>query len=109
MNDKKWYENIPKNGVLCKTESDETQFVHIRNKQDLLEFCCDYAVDESFLTKITPAEFWQFAPWQDIKTAPLLEPVLLLRNGVVYLDKLYNEDKREVFEKWLPLPQPPAT
>lgn len=111
MTDKKWYENIPKNGVLCKVAADDAQFVYIRDTHDLAEFCCDYAADETILTPITPTEWWNFAPWQDIKEAKGNEKVFLLfSDGFMTVDrpdytKIGYGGLRVGAIKFLPLPE----
>lgn len=110
---KKWYENIQKHGVLCKTN--ENEIVHIAQYEaddDLLPSSAsgifggvlDYEPKD--LTPLTPVEWWQFASWQDMKDAPSNEIILLS-----FDDNQYRADYSDLLldgfyaNKWLPLPE----
>ena len=65
-----------------------------------------------YLKPITPEEWWQFAPWQDIETAPTQEYILGKRKqkGLPVAICFVNSDiAREQFHKnytkWLPIPK----
>lgn len=118
MTDKKWYENIPENGVLCRyLGCDGSHFVHIKDRTDLNEFCLDYGLNDEDIKPIAPNEFWQFAPWQDLKDAPakqeiLVEFVIDSEKFIIQVSKIDNEFYNHLGQeitanpiKWLPLPE----
>ena len=96
----------------------DDSIIHIINReQDRLETICDYGYED--LVPITAADWWQFAPWQDMETAPLFTPLLLKGNGIIQnsvygineSDDLYIYATDETIdvtksecEGWLPLP-----
>ena len=56
---------------------------------------------------LTPAEWWQFAPWQGMDSAPLRVKILMMYNDnairLLYFDiATLDDDIHPV--KWLPLP-----
>jgi len=70
----KWHENIPTQGVLCKVKTSGS-IVRITGESNLYEGELmdgigkrHFEIDN--LTPLTAAEWWKFAPWQDMKDAP---------------------------------------
>jgi len=114
---KEWHENIPENGVLCKTKSGGIRLT-TRNEGD---FCfldggnINYMYAED-LSPLTADEFWKFAPWQDMDSAPRDETHFLINHNGVLCDcwfkfglfrALNPIDANEfvvIDFKWLPLP-----
>ena len=98
----KWYENIPENGVLINIKDNDFNEVILfkpihkeRFSDDELEGC----------TPITAAEWWDFAPWQDMKDAPLYELISVKWiNGTVSTVTLDDNPVPLNIMGWLPLP-----
>jgi hypothetical protein len=107
---KKWHENIPENGVLCKEKSSGS-IVRITEKSCSIKLVIDdrskrHVYDPDELTPLTAAEWWDFAPWQDMKDAPLFVDIMVHKNnGKVFSARLVAEFERDNYKKWLPLPQ----
>lgn len=105
MSDKKWYENIPEQGVLCtnfEEMSNDIPFVVVTN--NLMSSATED--DLKNIRLATPSEWWQFAPWRDMKDAPNSEIILLS-----FDDNQYRADYSDLLlngfyaNKWLPLPE----
>ena len=125
MSKKKWHENIPEKGVLCKDSNGSIVRIMGKSKFDgmVVDDCVsqtDFNIDE--LTPLTAAEWWKLAPWQDIKDAKKdMLFLALLKNGNVipaYISsehgdigiRLVNGEIDEIypvnyFKGWLPIPQ----
>ena len=55
---------------------------------------------------LTASEWWEFAPWQGIATAPLLTKILVNNcDGFFNIAILHDEEQRGWYKKWLPLPE----
>jgi hypothetical protein len=116
MNEKKWNENIPDGGVLCK-ENSSGSIVRILSKSNLFNgMVMDDCVsknhfDTDELTPLTAEEWWQFAPWQDMDSAPLLTQIFIsgerdFEDGTVFnIVMLHDDEQRGWYKKWLPLPK----
>ena len=113
MKDKKWYDDIPPGGVLCYAPNGMmTNIILVTKDSKAWNGDSNYfIVDE--LTPLTAAEWWDFAPWQDVKDAPQTGWFLVIENctGKIQLAKRYLDDEfidefnqSIVFKKWLPLP-----
>ena len=117
MNEKKWHENIPERGMLCKEKSSGS-IVRIIGETDHVDF--DMVFDDSMrrhvydpdeLTLLTAAEWWDFAPWQDMKDAPLLIPIFAIGKmdfedgNVCNIVMLHDDEQYCWYKKWLPLPK----
>ncbi len=50
--------------------------------------------------------FWCFAPWQKMQTAPCNARIIVShkQTGVITIVKLANEEEKNWYKKWLPLP-----
>jgi len=102
MSKKKWHENIPAGGVLCK-ENSSGSIVRIIGKSNLddsmvIDDCVSshhFYHDE--LTPLTAAEWWEFAPWKDMDSAPRDEPMLIIANGVVQQGVFAVSDDGEIY------------
>lgn len=106
----KWNENIPPQGVLCKEKSSNS-IVRVMGKSNIhdamvVDDCISrnhFDIDE--LTPLTAFEWWGFAPWQDMKDAPLyVAIVVMLKNGKIQTTSLVAEIERDNYKKWMPLP-----
>ena len=54
---------------------------------------------------LTAEEWWQFAPWQGMDSAPLYKAIVVLpANHKVFTTSLVAEIERSNYKKWLPLP-----
>ena len=54
---------------------------------------------------IPRADWWKFAPWQGMETAPMCEDILVTKNnGKVFSIYLVADFERDNYKKWLPLP-----
>ena len=121
---KKWHEEIPPQGVLRK-EISSGSIVRIIGKSHkhngfVVDDCLTpNAFDVAELTPLTAQEWWEFAPWQSIETAPIDTPIIIMVKGVVQ-DAVYAvNEKNEVYlwfngeviaytteiDKCLPLPR----
>jgi len=91
----------------------DDSIIHIiHDEQDRLEAICDYGYED--LVPLTAADWWQFAPWLDMKDAPIKECIIILCNDGnmktakfssarnMFLTK--NGGAVENGIKWLPLP-----
>jgi len=117
---KEWHENIPENGVLCKEKSSGS-IVRIMGKSNLLDSMVvddcrrrnHFGTDE--LTPLAAEEWWKFAPWMDMDSAPTGTAKFLgmLENGEIVECHIYksgiikNGDFVVKLIKWLPLPTGP--
>jgi hypothetical protein len=110
-----WYKNIPPQGVLCKTNGYSNDYAVIVNpsEEDFMDVydgeCISKSGDVYLISELTPltaAEWWSFAPWQPMKTAPLHEKILVNNVDCLYQTAILNaEEHREWYERWLPLPK----
>jgi len=109
----KWHENIPENGVLCKKTNGAVRLIKsvIGNVAYFDNQCNGIHVDD--LTPLTAAEWWDFAPWKDMKDAPPNDRILILcENGNIEtafpLNKGIWQGCNSGFNytpvKWLPFP-----
>jgi len=105
----KWYENIPQQGVLCKESG--TGFIFAVSHE--MVSTAPSLKDIDRLTPLTAAEWWQFAPWQSMSSAPRDGSLLLI--WCLHAWHIgYYDSENECFasceflllgaEKWLPLP-----
>lgn len=111
MSHTEWYKNIPPQGVLC----------HAKNSMALIK-CFDENDDTgiedngdyyhiSDLTLLTAAEIWELMPWHDMQTAPLLKEILTVSKAdfddrdVMNITMLHDDNQRNAYKKWLPLPE----
>jgi len=118
MINKIWHENIPENGVLCKEKSSGS-IVRIMGKSNLLDIMVmddcrrrnHFGTDE--LTPLAAEEWWKFAPWQDIDSAPRDGTLIFIHHNKsscigYYSDGFFIADANdcEILSpiKWLPLP-----
>ena len=113
-----WYRNIPPQGVLVFDGDENIQLiVDMTVNYDLDGIAYNDAVsksDDTFdikhLRPLTAEEWWDFAPWQPMETAPLLEHILALKKAdfenkdVVTMTMLHCDSQRNGYKKWLPLP-----
>jgi len=109
---KEWHENIPENGVLCKDDNGDTQL--ITEAKGIFGFRgLDYGYPLSKLTPLTAEEWWKFAPWQGMDSAPRDGSLILIMTDKsscigYYSDGFFIADTNdcEILSpiKWLPLP-----
>lgn len=105
---KKWHENIPKNGVLCR-ENTMGGVVRITGKSNLyqgnvMDGVSKRHFDIDDLTPLTAAEWWKFAPWQDMDSAPNNTPIFVrYDDGLVSIEIALNWAVRKNIVAWLPL------
>lgn len=109
-----WTDNIPKQGVLCKTSSGNLVNVVGKYPNGNVSSKCGAMFPVDWLTPLTPQEWWEFAPWNyDMDSAPKDGDHILLKNirrvGVGYF---YSEYWRSIDNScftnpiaWLPLPE----
>lgn len=103
-----WHKNIPAQGVLCKwldsiiriMSFDSDGFLYDDNETD---YC---GSDLDYIRPLTAEEIWGFMPWQDIKTAPAFETILVIDDRgkafpTAFMDE--NDIKLSRYKKWLPL------
>ena len=86
----------------------DDSIIHIiHGEQDRLEAICDYGYED--LVPLTPAEWWKFAPWQDMKDAPKTGELIIIMTDnndffVSYWNHQWCFDGVSKAIKWLPLP-----
>ena len=114
-NDKEWYKKIPQQGVLCVCNKDIIAVIY-DYKEDI--DCPFVSIGQRFSSArpLNFDEWWQFAPWQPMETAPKNGEVFLLKdkNGNVHscyesefgfeYDGITTDDEAD-FLGWLPLPK----
>ena len=114
MNDKKWYENIPEQGVLCKSIYGVILIKSHITEKYVDGYVVEYLIDDdgnqfniNEVTPLTPQEWWQFAPWQDVdENTPKNTPVLTIDNyGVIGIEQYLYWGYLKGTRKWLPLPE----
>jgi len=103
MSNKKWHENIPENGVLCKDYSGIIKLIIASNMYDGWTNSGEFIALEN-LTPLTAQEWWDFAPWQGMDSAPIETELLASRNGIFSVVYFMQESQKKSYEKWLPLP-----
>jgi len=107
MNEKKWNENIPAGGVLCSVENDA--YAVITHYKKGKNWIFPYRSSDSGYMQakpITAAEWWDFAPWQDMKDAELMTLIIVINNDDVFtMTMLHDDSQRQAYKKWLPLPK----
>ena len=110
---KKWHENIPENGVLCKQSNGSYKVITEIEHDYHFDDCTTYGVSEygedeiEDLTPLTAKEIWQFMPWQDMDSYPRDASRCFVRyknSGWIDLKVPTEVDIRDDIE-WLPLPQ----
>jgi len=109
---KEWHENIPENGVLCKKDNDTVVRIVASNNFDAWTDNSEFIALE-YLTPLTTAEFWYFAPWQGMDSAPSDGSLMLILDNSDWHIGYYDAEN-ECFtscefnllnpKKWLPLP-----
>jgi len=106
MGMKKWHENIPASGVLCKCNGN---FIALVTRYDAAHEGMPFIGSGQRFNKdvpLTAAEWWIFAPWQDMDSAPLRKAILVMEaDGVILNQMLLASFERENYIKWLPLPK----
>lgn len=128
MNDKKWYENIPENGVLCKCSDGSYKLITSIENDYHMDDCTIYGVSDfgedeiDYLTPLTADEWWKFAPWQDMDSAPRdgSDITAITKDSGGKICTAYYDPEEECFItdfksngnfyrvfdfKWLPLPK----
>ena len=124
MSKKKWHENIPAGGVLVNWLDSVIRIMSYDDDGCVFDDSGDCYVmsDVEYMRPLTAAEWWDFAPWQDIKDAKKdMLFLALLKNGNVipaYISsehgdigiRLVNGEIDEIypvnyFKGWLPIPQ----
>jgi len=119
MSNEKWFDEISPQGVLCKcNDSIIAVIVDYIPSPDGMPFV---SVGQRFskAEPLTAQDWWDFAPWQSIETAPIDTPIIIMVKGVVQ-DAIYAvNEKNEAYlwfngevmaytteiDKWLPLPK----
>lgn len=105
----KWYyENIPEKGVLCKTKKGNIHAITELYGKYLVKTQSGNVMCYSELTPITAEEWWDFAPWKDIETAPAFETIVAMDDlGKTFPTAFTDEEEipRSHYKKWLPLPK----
>jgi hypothetical protein len=125
MSNKKWYEKIPDQGAIVKIDTPSLCIAHIAkvsNNGYVIDVFGNNDYNINDLSPITAQDWWQFAPWQPIETAPkkgyflgisktneiqLVEFSTGFRIGNSYFkEECFTDSSGEPFcpEKWLPLP-----
>ena len=121
MNEKKWHENIPENGALTVSDSHDFIVNHIKSI-DSFGYALDGFGEQMSINRMRPItadEWWKFAPWKDMGSAPRDEPLILICSGVVQdcimgiseENQIYSIETGEIFgivdnnDNWLPLPK----
>ena len=114
MSIKKWHDDIPDGGVLCKRKNGEIVLItHLSGiYKDATTPNGNTFVTRN-LTPLTAAEWWDFAPWQDMDSAPRdgSRVLLLSVSGRIEIGYFYNNcwhdlgNSRLDAKFWLPLPQ----
>jgi len=96
MSNKEWYEEIPRNGVLCKN-----QHGLMINAVEVVHGVAFNAEENGLsvrdLTPVTVQEWWDFAPWQPIEDAPVIdaEYLLLFSDGTILVrDRKFSFSKK---------------
>ena len=104
-----WADNIPEQGVLCK---DGDVFSLVVTKLNYKPVVVMYSGEERLvneLTPITPKEWWQFAPWQDMDSIPTDgTKVLIKESGLHENEYVFIGDSNSpsiCAIAWLPLPE----
>ncbi|MGZ5077006.1 MAG: hypothetical protein ACXV9R_10320 [Methylobacter sp.] len=109
-----WSDNIPEQGVLCvSTISNSLHLITRADKEWAYTVSgCPRVIKQ--LRPLTPQEWWQFAPWQSMDTAPMDGTEVLLKNEkhqieacCFYGDWCYGENYTDFLNPiaWLPLPE----
>ena len=109
----KWYEEMPEQGVFCRGNDSEGVFYIVVTK----EIINDAPKDElEKFRQVSAQEWWQFAPWQPMRTAPRNREIFVVKdkNGNVSqcyesefgfeYDEITTDDETD-FLGWLPLPK----
>lgn len=107
---KKWYENITPKGVLINIKDDDFEETIVFKPHHTERFDTD---ELDLCVPVTAEEWWNFAPWQPIKTAPRDGDVFIVKtkkgrigecvdcgNG---FEGVFFDDENELIQ-WLPLP-----
>jgi hypothetical protein len=113
MEKKKWHENIPENGVLCRHKDGRTLLIKTAGDEwgfDVSSANSHYLND---LTPITAAEWWDFAPCQNMESAPINIDILIdIGGGKLVIGRGYKDifitPQGAIINnpvKWIPLPQ----
>jgi len=92
MKNKEWYENIPEQGVLCKSKDNFILNIIDYEIDDFLVICDRHeAYPIEYITPTTPQEWFAFAPWNyDMNSAPKDGTLILLKNSYNYVDIAYS-------------------
>jgi len=104
---KEWYENIPENGVLCKKSTGAIRLItSVSNNIAYFDGdnkCNGIHVED--LTLLTAAEWWDFALWQGMDSAPLEKEIMVISGtGIFSVVYFMQESQKKYYIKWLPLP-----
>jgi hypothetical protein len=110
---KKWYENIPAGVILCRKKGGSVRLINFVSNElgfflNGVDLCHGIPLVE--LTPITAAEWWDFAPWRTMDSAPRdgSEILLLFGNRVILTNcadySFWTEKENFHPIKWLPLP-----
>ncbi len=111
----KWHENIHEKGVLCKIKSTGRIILVEGLKGATVAVQGGLESYPEHLTPLTAAEWWDFAPWHDMESAPLCKIFIVDGYGNVVIGRKYERvcsqfvtchDNQEIYnpKKWLPLP-----
>jgi hypothetical protein len=113
---KQWQQEIPQQGVLVKQIFNGIKLISCLASiaslvhDDDLTITRQYGVDAigddigdiSEITPLTAEEWWQFAPWEPIETAPRKEMIIAVtESGIMRMIVLTMSSDKYV--KWLPL------
>ncbi len=72
---KKWYENIPPQGILIHIKDDDFNEIIVFKPEHLERFSIE---ELDRCTPLTHHEWWKFAPWQSIETVTRSVRILLM-------------------------------
>lgn len=123
MKEKKWHDDIPEKGVLCKDstgnlvkivpcDKDGDDYYALNWDEDCIS-SSGYGYHHDELTPLTADEWWGFAPWQDMKDAQIGVKILIDLGikcviGLQYKKEIFITTDGMIIDKpikWLPLPQ----
>jgi hypothetical protein len=119
MSNKKWYENIPKKGVLVSVPCGQLENIIIRIMsfrvdEDWIYFTDDNDIEwrDSLnnieINPLNTQEWWDFAPWQPMETAPRDEDILVVFDDGNFTQIMFEsgtDPAQPRCKKWLPLPK----
>lgn len=114
MND--WTKNIPENGILClDTTFFNYHVIHRCDGKRCFDSIGNYFANKDFLRPLTSQEWWYFAPWQSMDSAPKDENLIMVKDhknnirvtkwDIDYECWMYKNCEFNDPIGWLPLPE----